>query len=96
MDGGSKAWRSVGGYHREWDKYINEEVNLQDRFGGIALVTYEAQWRATTVGDEGGRQWWATTVKHERGWVTRGLTKSLKRVKHKRGRTGNQEDDEKP
>ena len=32
---------SVGGYHQEWDKYLNEEVNLQDRFGGIALVMYE-------------------------------------------------------
>ena len=29
-------------YHWEWDKYINHEVNLQDRFGGIALVTYKA------------------------------------------------------
>ena len=31
----------MGGYHQERDKYINQEVNLQDRFGGIALVTYE-------------------------------------------------------
>ena len=64
----------MGGYHWEWDKYINQEVNLQDRFGGIALVTYEAQGWAkvgddsgqrrwvTKVGDEGGQQWWATMV----------------------------------
>ena len=70
----------MGGYHREWDKYINQEVNLQDRFGGIALVTYEAQGWAK-VGNDGGQQRWAT--------------KSLERVRHKRG-TGDQEDDEEP
>ena len=30
-----------------------QEVNLQDRFGGIALVTYEARGWAK-VGDNGG------------------------------------------
>ena len=44
---------SVGGYHQEQDKYINQEVNLQDRFGGIALVTYEARGWAK-VGDDRG------------------------------------------
>ena len=52
---------SVGGYHQERDKYINQEVNLQDRFGGIALVTYEARGWAK-VGDDSGQQRWATTV----------------------------------
>ena len=56
----------MGGYHREWDKYINQEVNLQDRFGGIALVTYEAQGWAK-VGDDSGQRRWATTVGDDSG-----------------------------
>ena len=64
MGGGVwEAWRSVGGYHLEWDKYPNEEVNLQDRFGGIALVTYKARQWVTKVGDDGGRRRWATRSK---------------------------------
>ena len=56
----------MGGYLRERDKYINQEVNLQDRFGGIALVTYEARGWAK-VGDDGGQRRWAMTVVNDGG-----------------------------
>ena len=52
------------------------------------------QWWATTVGDDGGRQRWAMKVGDD-GGRQRWAMKSLERVKHERG-TGDQEDDEEP